>query len=150
MKRDSEISKEFYESLCDFVIPQCNIWTFDAWNLAEYTIIYCLERKKDIPLLNENFFGDCLRYVSGGMMMKGEIENELLKSVIKKFDKFEIRKYDAALFSSVKLNKKGYKERLQDTAQREISRVVLVVINMKNFTMMNFRKYRVPYFKKDL
>lgn len=30
--------------------------------------------------------------------------------VIKKFDKFEIRKYDAALFSSVKLNKKGYKE----------------------------------------
>jgi hypothetical protein len=30
--------------------------------------------------------------------------------IIKKFDKFEIRKYDAALFSSVKLNKKGYKE----------------------------------------
>ncbi|MFZ4680815.1 MAG: SOUL family heme-binding protein, partial [Flavobacterium sp.] len=30
--------------------------------------------------------------------------------VIKKFDKFEIRKYDSALFSSVKLNKKGYKE----------------------------------------
>ena len=30
--------------------------------------------------------------------------------VIKKFDNFEIRKYDAALFSSVKLNKKGYKE----------------------------------------
>ena len=30
--------------------------------------------------------------------------------VIKKFDKFEIRKYDPALFSSVKLNKKGYKE----------------------------------------
>lgn len=30
--------------------------------------------------------------------------------VIKKFDKFEIRQYDAALFSSVKLNKKGYKE----------------------------------------
>jgi len=30
--------------------------------------------------------------------------------VIKNFDKFEIRKYDAALFSSVKLNKKGYKE----------------------------------------
>ena len=30
--------------------------------------------------------------------------------VIKKFDTFEIRKYDAALFSSVKLNKKGYKE----------------------------------------
>ena len=30
--------------------------------------------------------------------------------VIKKFEKFEIRKYDAALFSSVKLNKKGYKE----------------------------------------
>ena len=30
--------------------------------------------------------------------------------VIKKFDKFEIRKYDAALFSSVKLNKKGYKQ----------------------------------------
>ena len=29
--------------------------------------------------------------------------------VIKKFDKFEIRKYDPALFSSVKLNKKGYK-----------------------------------------
>ena len=102
MKRDSEISKEFYESLCDFVIPQCNIWTFDAWNLAEYTIIYCLERKKDIPLLNENFFGDCLRYVSGGMMMKGEIENELLKSVIKKFDKhchpnYELSKRDRNL-----------------------------------------------------
>jgi hypothetical protein len=31
-------------------------------------------------------------------------------NVIKKFDKFEIRKYDPALFSSVKLNKKGYKE----------------------------------------
>ena len=30
--------------------------------------------------------------------------------VIKKFDTFEIRKYDPALFSSVKLNKKGYKE----------------------------------------
>ena len=30
--------------------------------------------------------------------------------VIKNFDKFEIRKYDAALFSSVKLNQKGYKE----------------------------------------
>lgn len=30
--------------------------------------------------------------------------------VIKKFDKFEIRKYDPALFSSVKLIKKGYKE----------------------------------------
>ena len=30
--------------------------------------------------------------------------------MIKKFDKFEIRKYDPALFSSVKLNKKGYKE----------------------------------------
>jgi len=29
--------------------------------------------------------------------------------VIKKFDKFEIRKYDSALFSSVKLSKKGYK-----------------------------------------
>jgi hypothetical protein len=31
--------------------------------------------------------------------------------VIKKFEKFEIRKYEAALFSSVKINKKGYKER---------------------------------------
>jgi len=30
--------------------------------------------------------------------------------VIKQFDQFEIRKYEAALFSSVKLNKKGYKE----------------------------------------
>ena len=30
--------------------------------------------------------------------------------VIKKFDKFEIRKYEPALFSSVKLNKKGYNE----------------------------------------
>ena len=30
--------------------------------------------------------------------------------VIKKFDKFEIRKYEPALFSSVKLNMKGYKE----------------------------------------
>ena len=30
--------------------------------------------------------------------------------VIKKFEKFEIRKYEAALFSSVRLNKKGYKE----------------------------------------
>jgi len=30
--------------------------------------------------------------------------------VIKKFDEFEIRKYDPALFSSVKLSKKGYKE----------------------------------------
>jgi hypothetical protein len=30
--------------------------------------------------------------------------------VLKTFDKFEIRKYDAALFSSVKMNKKGYKE----------------------------------------
>jgi hypothetical protein len=30
--------------------------------------------------------------------------------VIKKFDHFEIRKYEPALFSSVKLNKKGYKE----------------------------------------
>ena len=30
--------------------------------------------------------------------------------VIKKYDKFEIRKYAPALFSSVKLNKKGYKE----------------------------------------
>jgi len=30
--------------------------------------------------------------------------------VIKKFDKFEIRKYDSAMFSSVQLNKKGYKE----------------------------------------
>ena len=30
--------------------------------------------------------------------------------VIKKFDNFEIRKYEPALFSSVKLNKKGYKE----------------------------------------
>ncbi len=30
--------------------------------------------------------------------------------VIKKFDKFEIRKYEEALFSSVKLSKKGYKE----------------------------------------
>ena len=31
-------------------------------------------------------------------------------TVLKKFDKFEIRKYDPALFSSVKLNRKGYKE----------------------------------------
>jgi len=30
--------------------------------------------------------------------------------VIKKFDKFEIRKYGPALFSSIRLNKKGYKE----------------------------------------
>jgi hypothetical protein len=30
--------------------------------------------------------------------------------VIKNYDKFEIRKYDAALFSSVILNKKGYKQ----------------------------------------
>ena len=30
--------------------------------------------------------------------------------VIKKFDKFEIRKYDSAMFSSVRLDKKGYKE----------------------------------------
>jgi hypothetical protein len=30
--------------------------------------------------------------------------------VIKKFDKFEIRKYTPALFSCVKLNKKGYKK----------------------------------------
>ncbi len=30
--------------------------------------------------------------------------------VIKSYDKFEIRKYDAALFSSVILNKKGYKQ----------------------------------------
>jgi hypothetical protein len=30
--------------------------------------------------------------------------------VIKSYDQFEIRKYDSALFSSVKLNKKGYKE----------------------------------------
>ncbi|MEN9322670.1 MAG: hypothetical protein RL699_450 [Bacteroidota bacterium] len=38
-----------------------------------------------------------------------QTEQHLYK-VIKKFDKFEIRKYDPALFSSVKLNKKGYKE----------------------------------------
>lgn len=31
-------------------------------------------------------------------------------TVIKKYDKFEIRQYDSALFSSVKLSKKGYKE----------------------------------------
>jgi len=31
-------------------------------------------------------------------------------TVIKTYDKFEIRKYDSALFSSVKLSKKGYKE----------------------------------------
>jgi len=30
--------------------------------------------------------------------------------VIKSYDQFEIRKYDSALFSSVKLSKKGYKE----------------------------------------
>lgn len=30
--------------------------------------------------------------------------------VIKNYDKFEIRQYDSALFSSVKLSKKGYKE----------------------------------------
>jgi hypothetical protein len=30
--------------------------------------------------------------------------------VLKTYDKFEVRKYDAALFSSVKMNKKGYKE----------------------------------------
>ncbi len=30
--------------------------------------------------------------------------------VIKSYDKFEIRQYDSALFSSVKLSKKGYKE----------------------------------------
>lgn len=30
--------------------------------------------------------------------------------VLKNYNKFEIRKYDSALFSSVKLNKKGYKE----------------------------------------
>lgn len=38
-----------------------------------------------------------------------QTEQHLYK-LIKKFDKFEIRKYDPALFSSVKLNKKGYKE----------------------------------------
>jgi len=31
-------------------------------------------------------------------------------TIIKSYDKFEIRKYDSALFSSVKLSKKGYKE----------------------------------------
>ncbi len=31
-------------------------------------------------------------------------------TVIKSYDKFEIRQYDSALFSSVKLSKKGYKE----------------------------------------
>ena len=31
-------------------------------------------------------------------------------TVIKTYDQFEIRKYDSALFSSVKLSKKGYKE----------------------------------------
>lgn len=35
---------------------------------------------------------------------------QLSYKVIKTFDKFEIRQYDSALFSSVKLNKKGYKE----------------------------------------
>lgn len=30
--------------------------------------------------------------------------------IIKKYDKFEIRKYEPAIFSSVKLSKKGYKE----------------------------------------
>jgi len=35
---------------------------------------------------------------------------QLSYTVIKKFDKFEIRKYDSALFSSVKLSKKGYKK----------------------------------------
>lgn len=31
-------------------------------------------------------------------------------AVLKKFDKFEIRKYEAAIFSSVKLNVDSYKE----------------------------------------
>lgn len=34
--------------------------------------------------------------------------------VIKNYDKFEFRKYDSALFSSVKLSKKGYKESLSE------------------------------------
>jgi hypothetical protein len=35
---------------------------------------------------------------------------QLQYEVIKKYDQFEVRKYDPALFSSVNLNKKGYKE----------------------------------------
>jgi hypothetical protein len=35
---------------------------------------------------------------------------QYIYKVIKSYDKFEIRKYDSALFSSVKLSKKGYKE----------------------------------------
>ncbi len=46
--------------------------------------------------------------------------------------------------------KKDYRDILQNTTQREILRVVLVIINMKDFTMMNFSKYRVPYFQEDL
>ena len=81
------IGNDFYDTVCNYIVPQCNLWTFDGWNLAEFVIIYCLERNKEIPLLNANFFDDCLRYVSGGKLNNGERKNALLDEAFPEFDK---------------------------------------------------------------
>jgi hypothetical protein len=49
--------------------------------------------------------------ITQGFVSKSSKQTEHhLYKVVKTFDKFEIRKYDSALFSSVKLTSKGYKE----------------------------------------
>ena len=57
--------------------------------------------------------------------------------------KFKIQGKNKDKIVSKRALKKSYKERLQNATQRTRG-VVLEVIDMKNFTMVNFRKYWVP------
>ena len=84
MKTESNISTDFYETICNFLVPFHTNLVFDGWNFAEFYLIYCLERNITIPLLNQQFFDDCLKEVSGGFL-RGQCTNNQWKIVFNQF-----------------------------------------------------------------
>ena len=136
------IGDDFYDTVCNFIVPQCNLWTFDCWNLAEFFIIYCLERNVYIPLLNANFFDDCLRYVSGGKMMKGGRENLLLDEVYAEYILYTNYGQD--------LNKRDHDLRRGLSLAIEYIRDKMVNLMLQNFPIRYNKWIKLKHYEQNL
>lgn len=87
-------SETFINKIRDLVVPFCTKLTFDGYNFAEFYILYALENKLTIPLLDNTFFGICLRIVTGGFDRESSNNHDEMGKIFKTVE-YRLRKKHA-------------------------------------------------------
>ena len=75
--QNSLVSASFFKKIKELIVPFWTKLSFDGYNFAEFYVLYSLENKMAISLLDNSFFGKCLRMVTGGAM-RGACGPEML------------------------------------------------------------------------